>query len=182
MNLDIYDFPLRDSFTLLRYADRSLVILGNQATVCLPVELESESDCAADKIRQAVNALVKQEPIARAKLPVVELLLWADRRATKMSSWTNVDNFGNPEVEYVREWSDSQSVHGFPFNRRLVRDAMQWLIEDKPDVSTAVTLSLKDHNSGVSLMLECHRHRWWAIVMGLKPDTEVGTDPLEVAP
>lgn len=132
-----------------------------------PLQLASAPDTA----REAIPDLLAQSTDF-VQVPLGRLLVWASVRTGKAYTANVHAEYGEP-VE-IRGNMDPQSCLGAPFNRCLVREALQLFVERRLLATSLISASLVNHNGGCVLVL---RHGDdVAMVMSLRPGTETGTE------
>lgn len=111
------------------------------------------------EMREHATAFLETPAIARHELPLFALSQWALRRR--------------------RVAFDMQRVGGSVYDRKIVRESLQWLHENRVSPTTPVDISwvpAKYHADFNVLVMRCDH--WIGVVMCCRDGDTVGDDPL----
>jgi hypothetical protein len=157
-------------------ATTALVKLSGFVITFVPLS-DGPNDGEQPETYRKYTAEFIETPASREQeISLGELTLWAMRRIPARSVCE--------ECDAVRRSRDFQRVLGAIFDRCLIRESMQWLFENRITMSTTVRMCLvptPPEGTRDWHVLRLHCDKWTAVVMCCKPDSEVGTDPLEAS-
>jgi hypothetical protein len=178
----IYDFEMR---ALRRGAAEAVVIPDDGNAICIirpwawPTDgSESAWPALTLKMNDKIGGLVCAPAHQWGATDFGSLLIWASRRTKAFRRRVFDEGVEEGYIEIDRSHIDAQSCAGAPFNRRLIREAIQTFVEVGTKAADIVAIDWLPHAGGSCLRM---RHGdVMVMVMSLKPDTPVDGEPLPV--
>jgi hypothetical protein len=140
----------------------ALVQLTTACVVLVPLGDHSHEGEPPGVRRENVNRWLETPPDAELTLALGELTSWASRRG-----------------DLYRFTRLAEKVLGAVFDRVLIRESLQWLFENRIEMSELVRLRLVKAQPGAEqyvLVMQCDR--WIGLVMCCWGVDEVGSDSL----
>lgn len=178
----IYEFEMR----IFRHGDDRAVMVpkaGTSLCVVRPWPWQDDptriawpqlSLAQSTSVAEVVNA----PPGRVAAIDLGALLVWASRRREAFTRWLYDDPPTERYAEVGRQAVDAQLVAGEPFNRCLIREALQTFVEAGCVASSVVMLEWALHGPGS--LLRMRADDLVVVVMSMKRDVECGDEPLPV--
>ena len=149
----MFDDAVIDEVYFYRHGDRALVMLDQFVCIVAPWTDAAEHERARDawpKTTDGLTRLLATVPSRVGVVPLDVLLVWAGRTG--------------------EETYDPQIVGGWPFNRRMIHEALRPL---RPTLfKPAVLTGLIEHNDGAALVMACGATT--VVVMSLETEQASG--------
>lgn len=159
-------------------ADRAVVVVDSQMMAIVATEARHLPDF---QHKAVVEGWLQSDPRAIGSASLGRLLTWASKRPPRNELAPGSDDFA---FMLARETYDWQLVHDTPFNRRLIREALQTLVELDYDADIQLLLELtQDHRGNAQLRMTVGDLKIY-VMPGR--DAECGNEPMpgawEVSP
>lgn len=155
---------------------RAVVVVDSQLLVLVVCGGSDSPQLPAFPHRETVDGWLRSDPRAIASCALGRLLVWASKRPPRNELAPGDDD---AMFSMVRSAYDFQRVHDTPFNRRLIREALQTLVELDYDADIRALLEMvSDHRGNPQLRITVGDLTIY--VMGCTQAAECGDDPMPV--
>lgn len=162
--------------------DRILVTIRRVVAVVRGGE-SSHLPMAPEAVVVLLDGMLDASPVSEVTCSLGEILGWASRRlpfgVVDVSTLSATGDPGDIALPARHGHHDPQTCGGHTFDRVLIREALQhWVERDPPFKTMRIELV---HSDGVK-MLRISASGDVALVMGMKPEANPGTDPMPYLP
>jgi hypothetical protein len=176
--IDIYDYP-SDITPFLRSQTEAAISIGGICLILRPYEWSSDEASLVwpEGSEKTVRSWLSIKPGSEAVASLGTLLTWSSRRPNEKITRYIFDGEADAQVPHTtRSIQRPQRVNGYPFDRGLIREALQTFVETDCPSDLGFTLKLLPMDNGHILSIAGHGIT--AFIASLSLDTECGTDPM----
>lgn len=173
----IYD--CRDTAVCRRSATQAAILLTRTCLILRPHEwgMETGTHKWNDGSEGTLQSFLSAAPEREGTVSFGMLLSWACRRPNaRVARYVYDAEAEGPVLQSTRSLHSVQSVGGYPFDRYLIREALQTFIE--VDCPTDWYFELRLSHPSEGRILSIAGYEITAFIMSLRLDAECGNDPM----